>query len=307
MRRRPVDDLDPLGARSADAPASAGSGAWACRRMTCVTSLDGPQERFPHTDLHARRGLHRRAHAERDHVVLLAPAQRERLAHRAARGAVRRVVPESELLARAGQPPREAVGSHVAVARGPALRSEVDPVGEDRVDELRVTEVVPAEFVVRARGGGGALGGERTTHKGDAGQGAGEAAVDELRDGEGLAIEARVVEGAALEARPLGPDAAEVGRVEPAGPEDAAWPGREEGLETQVQGQAAEVAGDEGAAGEVEPVEAGPAEVDLREDSPTEGNDRLVRRTSFFGQIAFLRPLSCHFVEGAGHPPQGEV
>src|SRR5439155_1152142 len=113
------------------------------------------------------------------------------------------------------------------------------------------------------------------------------------------ASEARVVEGAALEARPLGPDAAEVGSVEPAGPEDAAWPGREEGLETQVQGQAAEVAGDEGAAGEVEPVEAGPAEVDLREDSPTEGNDRLVRRTSFFGQIAFLRPLSCHFVEGA--------
>src|SRR5207245_9838858 len=106
--------------------------------MTWGTSLDGPQERFPHTDLHARRGLHRRAHAERDHVVVLAPAQRERLAHRAARGALRRVVPGSELLARAGQPPREAVGSHVTVARGPAPRSEVDAVAEHRVHALAV-------------------------------------------------------------------------------------------------------------------------------------------------------------------------
>src|SRR3989441_5409592 len=266
MRRRPVDEVDPIGSPSADAPASAGSGRWTCRRMTCATSLDGPQERFPHADLHARRGLHRRADAERDHFLLLAPAQRERLAHRAARGALRRVVPGSELLARAGQPPREAVGSDVAVARGPALRVEIDPVREDRVDELGVTEVVPAEFVVRARRvGRRALGDGRTAHEGDACQRAGEAAVDELRDGEGLAVEARVVEGAALEARALGPDAAEARRGESAGPGTAAWPGREEGLETQVQGQSAEVAGDEGAPGEVEPVETGPAEGDMRE------------------------------------------
>src|SRR2546428_13740962 len=104
--------------------------------MTCGTSLDGPQERFPHTDLHARRGLHRWAHPEPDHLVLLAPAQRERLAHRAARGALRRVVPGSELLARAGQPPREAVGSHVAVRPGPAVRPAAHTVVEDRVAEV---------------------------------------------------------------------------------------------------------------------------------------------------------------------------
>src|SRR5207249_12251067 len=135
----------------------------------------------------------------------------------------------------------------------------------------------------------------------------GEAAVHELGEHRAPAVELGVVEAAALEPRALGAHATEIGPVETAAPENAPRDGGEERLEALIQTQSPEVAGEQGATAQVETGEPGAPEVDLRQDSTTQGNDRVFGGSSFFGQnpLPSLAILS-HGPE-AGDPPQGEV
>src|SRR5438309_2034673 len=168
----------------------------------------------------------------------------------------------------------ELVEPHVVVTHRPALLVEIDPEHEHRVDELCIAKVVASEFVLRphwvnpgrARTGGPA----REGHADDLPR---EAALDELRARWSPTVELGVVKRALLEPGSLGADLAKVRAVELARRECAPRPRDEERRELLVEAEAAKVARDEVGDGEVEFVEAGLPEVDVREPGAPHRDD----------------------------------
>src|ERR1700730_12587469 len=107
------------------------------------------------------------------------------------------------------------VEPHVVVSLRPALLVEVDPEDENRVDELRVAEVVPAEVVLRTDWidprGSRARRPAAERHAHDLSR---KAALDELGARRAPAVQPRVVERAFLEAGALRRDLAHVRAIE---------------------------------------------------------------------------------------------
>src|SRR2546428_11945765 len=214
--------------------------------------------------------------APREDLALLAVDERDLLQHR--EGVVPRLViaPLEDPLAPAREALMDAVDDDVVVARRPGLRADVDPVHEDRIHEVGVREVVPAEGVRGAgwietldtRAPGPAV--ERHAAEAPA-----EPAVHELRARREPTVQIRVGEAAALEARLARAHAAKVRAVEAAVAEDALPPAREERLPLLPEGLAPEIAALEHAAVRAEPIERGVAEVRVADRYAVHEEDAL--------------------------------